>query len=142
MNDERAELVEIDPKGVARPQGETASLRMQGRQGRFAVLPSPAHLVVLRKVDGWRGLQGRPCILSGEIRSPGALCDIVGFIGHAGWKGELLVLEPASSRSLFFDQGHVVGAQSTVHSERLGEVLYRYGVLDEEEVKRCSDATA
>jgi hypothetical protein len=63
-------------------------------------------------------------------------------VGHASWKGELLVLEPSSSRSLFFDQGHVVGAQSTVQNERLGEVLYRYGVLDQEQVQRCSDATA
>ncbi len=141
MTDERAEVVEIDGKGIARPLGETASLRMQGRQGRFSVLPSPANLLVMRKVEGKKE-PVRPCILSGEIRSPGALCDIVGFVGHSSWKGELLVLEPSSSRSLFFDQGHVVGAQSTVQNERLGEVLYRYGVLDEEQVKRCSDATA
>src|SRR4051812_38268208 len=142
MADERAEWVEIDAKGVARPNGEVASLRMQGRQGRFAVLPSPAHLLVLRKVDAKKGAEARPCILSGEIRSPGTLCDLVGFVGHAGWKGEFIVLDPSSSRSLFFDQGHVVGAQSTVQSERLGEVLYRYGVLDSEQVQRCSDATA
>jgi hypothetical protein len=142
MADEREEWVEIDAKGVARPLGETAALRMQGRQGRFSVLSSPAHLLVMRKLEAKKATDARPCILSGEIRSPGFLCDIVGFVGHASWKGELLVLEPSSSRSLFFDQGHVVGAQSTVQSERLGEVLYRYGVLDEEQVQRCSDATA
>src|SRR5439155_15255118 len=128
-------------KRIARPIGDSASLRMQGRQRRLSVIPSPANLLVMRKLEGKKE-PGRPCILSGEIRSPGALCDIVGFVGHASWKGELLVLEPSSSRALFFDQGHVVGAQSTVHSERLGEVLYRYGVLDEEQLRRCSDATA
>ncbi len=142
MSDPRTELVDIDEKGIARPLGEGALLRMQGRQGRFAVLPSPPHLLVMKKLEGTRGLEGRTCILSGEIRSPGALCDIAGFVGHAGWKGELIVLEPSSSRSLFFDQGHVVGAQSTVHVERLGEVLYRYGILDQEQVRQCSDATA
>jgi hypothetical protein len=99
-------------------------------------------MLLLRKLDAKKGAEARPCILSGEIRSPGALCDIVGLVGHASWKGELLVLEPSSSRSLFLDQGHVVGAQSTVQSERLGEVLYRYGVLDHEQMQRCSDATA
>src|SRR5262245_48988216 len=142
MADDRAELVDIDAKGTTRPLGEVASLRMQKRQGRFSVLPSPAHLLVLRKLDAKKGQEARPCVLSGEIRSPGALCDIVGFVGHASWHGELLVMEPSSSRSLFFDQGHVVGAQSTVQNERLGEVLYRYGVLDREQVQRCSDATA
>src|SRR6478672_6445175 len=142
MAGERAELVEIDAKGIARPVGETASIRMQGRQGRFAILPAPPDLLLLRKASAAKGEPARACILSGEIRSPGTLCDIVGFIGHAGWHGELMVLERSSSRSLFFDQAHVVGAQSTVHSERLGEVLYRYGILDHDQVTRCSDATA
>src|SRR3954454_4856880 len=141
MAGERTDLVEIDAEGIARPVGETASLRLQGRQGRFAIQPAPSHMVVLRKVAGAKG-EGRACILSGEIRSPGALCEIIGFIGHAGWNGELMVLERASSRSLYFDQAQVVGAQSTLQSERLGEVLYRYGILDQEQMARCSDATA
>src|SRR3954470_20367768 len=142
MAGERADLVEIDAKGIARPVGETASLRLQGRQGRFAIQPAPSHMVVLRKVGAAKGPEARACMLSSEIRSPGALCDIIGFIGHAGWNGELLVLERSSSRSLYFDQAQVVGAQSTVQSERLGEVLYRYGILDQEQMTRCSDATA
>src|SRR5258705_1494877 len=54
MADEREEWVEIDAKGVARPLGETAALRMQGRQGRFSVLSSPAHLLGLRKLEAKR----------------------------------------------------------------------------------------
>src|SRR6266536_2057098 len=142
MATDRDEIVEIDRKGVARPLGETATLRMQGRQGRFAVLPAPAQLLVMRKLEGSKGLETRPCLLSGEIRSAGALCDIVSFIGHAGWNGELMVLERSSGRSLFFDQSHVVGAISTVKTERLGDVLYRYGILDQAQVARWSEATA
>ena len=142
MAKDREEVVEIDAKGMARPLGEIAALRMQGRQGRFAVLPSPPHMLVMRKLEGTKGLEARNCLLSGEIRSAGAICDIVGLIGHAGWNGELLVLDRSSGRSLFFDQSHVVGAQSTIKTERLGDVLYRYGILDREQVARCSDATA
>jgi hypothetical protein len=136
----RAELVEIDAKGVARPVGEAAA-RMQGLEGRFAIQPSPPELLVLRRVGAAGGEEERACVLSGEIRSPGTLCEIVGFISHTGWRGELKVLEHSTSRSLYFDQGQIVGAQSTVPTERLGDVLHRHGILDEEQVKRCSDAT-
>src|SRR3954467_13476665 len=98
MAGERTDLVEIDAKGIARPVGETASLRLQGRQGRFPLPPAPSHMVVLRKV-GAKGGEARACAPAGEIRSPGALCDIFGFIGHAGWNGELRVLERCASRS-------------------------------------------
>jgi len=142
MVEERDELVEIDLEGTARPIGERASVRLLGRQGRLAVLPSPAHMLVLRKVPDLKDSEARACVLSGEIRAPGALCDIVGLIGHAGYRGELLVLSPAANRSVYFDQGYVIGAQSTALGERLGEVLYRYGVLDREQVARCSELMA
>src|SRR4051794_698918 len=109
MPSARDEVVQIDAKGTARPIGENAALRMEGRAGRFSILPSPPHLVVLRRFAPKQEEEQRPCLLSGEIRSPGALRDIVGFVGHAGWRGELLILEKSSSRSLYFDQGHVVG---------------------------------
>jgi hypothetical protein len=44
-------------------------------------------------------------------------------------------------RSVFFEGGHVTSAQSDVVRERLGEVLYRYGVLTREQVTACGDAT-
>src|SRR5258708_4548860 len=139
--EDRDSLVEIDARGTARPVGATASLRMQAREGRFWMVPAPPHLIVMRQAVA-SSPETRSCRLSGEIRAPGALCDIVGFIGHGGWKGELIVLEQSASRSIYFDQGDIVGAQSTVQAERLGEVLYRYGVLSREQVSACSDATA
>jgi hypothetical protein len=138
MSGQSDSLVEIDTKGNVRPVGPSAVLRLQARAGKFEVLPAPAHMVVMRALD--TTTDSRACRLSGEIRAPGVLCDIVGFLGHGGWRGELLVVDPDSSRSVFFDEGHVVGAQSTVVGERLGEVLYRYGVLGREAVTQCSDA--
>lgn len=142
MVEEPDELVEIDLAGNAHPMGETAALRMQGRRGRLSVLPSPAHMLVMRRLEDESGSDARACVLSGETRYSGTLCDVIGLIGHAGWKGELLVLGRAANRSLYFDQGYVVGAQSTAEGERLGEVLYRYGVLDQEQLSRCSQAMA
>src|SRR4051812_25048092 len=143
MDDERLELVRVDATGTAHPVGKTASQRLRARQGAFRLMPAPAHLIVMRHVgeDGRRDDADGPIFrLSGEITVPGALCDIVALVGHAGWKGELVVFDGNTARSIFFEQGHVIGAQSSASGERIGEVLYRYGALTEADVETVSKA--
>jgi hypothetical protein len=106
-------------------------------------MPAPSHLIVMRYVgeDGKRDAEDGPVFrLAGEITAPGALCDIVALIGHAGWKGELVAFDGQNARSIFFDHANVIGATSSVEGERLGEVLYRYGALTEEQVEATSKA--
>jgi hypothetical protein len=143
MDDERLELVRVDATGTAHPVGKTASQRLRARQGAFRLMPAPQHLIVMRYVgeDGKRDADDGPVFrLSGEITALGALCDIVSLVGQAGWKGELVVFAGAQARSVFFDDGKVIGASSNVEGERLGEVLYRYGALTEEQVEAASRA--
>jgi hypothetical protein len=132
----RADLVAVDRAGNARPQGEVSTLRLQARAGFFELLPSPHDFILLRRDGGTRNVT-----MGGEVRSAGILCDVVSFIGHCGWRGELVVFQEMEHRSLWFDQGHVVGGRSSVVRERLGEVLYRHGVLTRDQVEKCSDAT-
>lgn len=80
--------------------------------------------------------------LAGEICSPGALCDIAALIAQANWKGELIVLDEAGARSIYFDAGHVVGAVTNVPDERLGETLYRFGVVTREQLDEAIHASA
>ena len=134
------DLLEVDAEGVARPVGVTAVHHLRARAGTLQVLPAPGHLTVMRQVSGPAAVDGRGCLLAGELRSPGAICDIVSFVGHAGWRGELVVMDGIASRSIYFEQGQVVGAASTVERERLGLVLYRYGILDEAQLEACSKA--
>jgi hypothetical protein len=138
--DDRDDLLRIDTTGAARPVGALALQRMQARAGSYHVLPSPAHLLMLRHARDGEEPDGRACLLAGELRAAGSLCDVVSFIGHASYRGELVVLDRTASRSIFFDQGQVIGAHSSDRKERLGEVLYRYGILSEEQIAECSRA--
>jgi hypothetical protein len=139
---DKDDLVEVASDGTVRPVGDRAALRLQARPGAFAVMPSPPHIVFMKSAGAGPGPEPRACMLSGELRSAGALCDVLSFVGHAGWRGEFVVHEADSVRSIFFDQGDVVGATSTVVRERLGEVLYGHGLLSREQLTKCSDATA
>jgi hypothetical protein len=71
--------------------------------------------------------------LAGEITRPGALCDIMAMLAQTGWRGELFVVEGELKRSLFFDQGNILGVSTSAETEHLGAVMYRYGALAKEE---------
>lgn len=133
------DVAEIGPDGAIKICGPSALLRLQAKAGAYHVLPSPDELLLWKRA-GQVGT--RPCLVCGEISAPGILCDVLSFVGHTGWRGELVLHDGTSMRSLFFEEGHVVGAQSTVVRERLGEVLYRYGALSREQVAACGDALA
>jgi hypothetical protein len=141
MSDARDDIVRIDANGDARPVGETARIRMQGREGSFRVLPSPPHLVLLRR-DAATALDSRACLLSGEVNAPGVLCDVASFLGQTAKKGELVVFDPGATRSVYFEGGYVVAARSSVIGERLGESLLKLGVLDGKQLNACREATA
>jgi hypothetical protein len=141
MAEGRDDLIRIDVSGVAHPVGETARVRLQGRTGMFHVLPSPSHLLLLRQAAG-DGAPPRVCLLSGEITAAGALCDVASFLGSTPHKGELVVLDAGASRSVYLDAGYVVGARSSLSSERLGEVLYAHGALDDRQLAACQELSA
>ena len=95
----------IDATGTVHPLGRLASQQLRARAGEWRLLAAPAEIVVaVRAGDG-----SRPLRLAGEVRSPGALCDVVAMIAQGSWGGELVVHDGDSVRSIYFDRGHVIG---------------------------------
>ncbi|HTQ02937.1 MAG TPA: DUF4388 domain-containing protein [Polyangiaceae bacterium] len=132
MKEGRDELVRIDGRGEAHPIGAVAGQRMRARTGAFRVLPSPKHVVFMRYTgeDGRRDADDGAIVrIAGEVTAPGAICDVLALLGQTGWRGELVVENDDRVRSIFFENGNVVGAHTNVEDERLGSVLYRYGAL-------------
>ncbi len=145
-----AEDLRIDGTGTVHPVGRTAGQQLRARAGEWRLVPSPTEVVLaLRAGEGTRALR-----LAGEVRTPGALCDVVATVAQGGWGGELVVFEEEESspqrgvdalvRSIFFESGNVVGASSNVPRERLGEILWRFGVITRDELQqivRTADQT-
>ena len=144
MKEARDELVRIDGRGEAHPIGAVASQRMRAHAGAFRVLPSPKHVVFMRYTgeDGRRDAEDGAIVrIAGEVTAPGALCDIIALLGQTGWRGELVVEHDDAVRSVFFESGNVVGANTNVADERIGAVLYRYGAIDASQRDRALEAT-
>jgi hypothetical protein len=121
----RADLLRVDSTGTIHSVGRTASQEMRARAGEWRLLPGPKDVCILRP----EGREVAGLKMAGEIRTPGAICDVVALAAQSSWTGEIVVLEAESQRSIFLDGGAVVGATTNVGSERLGETLYRFGVI-------------
>lgn len=143
MSDKRDELIRIDNQGVAHPIGVVASQRMRPHEGTYRLLPSPAHVIMMRytgedgQVDAGDGAIVR---IAGEIAAPGTICDILALLAQTGWRGILSVHQGPITREIYLDQGSVLGVKSGDPEERLGRVMYRYGHISEEDLVGLEEA--
>ncbi len=120
----------VDSTGTVHPLGRDASQALRARVGEWSLLRSPPEVVFAVRA----GESARTLRLAGEVRAPGALCDVVSLVAQAGWGGELVVLQEEASRSIFFESGQVVSATTTVRAEKLGEILWRFGAITRDQL--------
>lgn len=137
---DRDDLLRVDGTGTVHPVGRGASQLLRPRAGEWRLIPSPRELIIARSTS--KGAGGDAVLkLAGEIRSPGALCDIVALASQSQWSGELVVLSEPGTRSFFFERGTVIGATTDVTDERLGETLYRFGLIGRTELEKIIAAS-
>jgi hypothetical protein len=55
--------------------------------------------------------------------------EILNFINSARWSGALALINDEARKSIYFKAGDVRMATSNLEIERVGEILYRYGVV-------------
>jgi hypothetical protein len=135
---DRDDLLRVDSTGAVHPVGRAASQQLRAKAGEWRLIAAPKELIVARSI-AWGDAVLK---LAGEIRTPGALSDIVALASQSGWRGELIVLSEAGNRSFYFDSGTIIAATTTVPDERLGETLYRFGVITREQLETIVRATA
>lgn len=135
---DRDDLLRVDTTGAVHPVGRVASQQLRSRAGEWRLLASPKELIIARAMSGGDAVLK----LAGEIRTPGALSDIVALASQSGWRGELVVITDAGNRSFYFDGGMVIGASTTVPDERLGETLYRFGEVTRDQLDTIVRASA
>ena len=128
---DRDDFLRVDSTGAVHPVGRAASQQLRSKAGEWRLIASPKELILARSTTGGDAVLK----LAGEIRSPGALCDIVALASQSGWRGELIVLTEAGNRTFFFDAGTIIAATTTVPEERLGETLWRFGVITREQLE-------
>ena len=129
---DRDDLLRVDVTGTVHPVGRAASQELRARTGEWRLSPAVDGVVLMRRPS--KTGTAPTLRLAGEIKTPGALCDIIALVAQSNWRGELIAIEEQKTRSIYFDGGLVVGAQTNVPAERLGETLFRFGVVTREQL--------
>jgi hypothetical protein len=135
---ERRDLARIHATGQIEPLEADATRELGHREGTYRVLPAPRGIVLMRGVEPNSVGAIR---LAGELNAPGAVCDVFMILSQMGWRGQLVLTDGAATRSIFFEKGNVLGAQTNVEEERLGAVMYRYGVLSKDDLAKVAAHT-
>jgi hypothetical protein len=141
-------IVTIDPDGrLATEPG--AALRLKPHVGRFKVVPTTGELIILQRVANDPNSRDASALvtpgrvaLAGEIDGVGGLVDVINFIHNNAWSGQLSVHDGATRKTLYFRRGDVRTAASNVSEDRLGSILYRYGIISDEMLKEAVKHTA
>jgi hypothetical protein len=114
----------IDATGTAHPVGRDASSVLRERAGEWHVLVMPKEVLLAVPAGDRRYVRW-----AGELHTPGALSDVVTLAAQAGWRGELVLTTDTGVRSIYFDGGNVLAVHTSVPAERLGEIMFRFGVV-------------
>jgi len=76
--------------------------------------------------------------LAGEIRQSAQLSDVVAWLAQSGRSGTLIVTTNEGVRALAIENGALLGAYTSVLSERIGELLQRTARVSSEEIDEAS----
>ncbi|HJK93139.1 MAG TPA: DUF4388 domain-containing protein [Polyangiaceae bacterium LLY-WYZ-15_(1-7)] len=130
-SDGDAPEVQVRPDGSVQPD-DAARETLGRRAGRFGLVVDLHGLLVLR------GEHAPRVQMAGEILNRMTVMEVVNVIATSNWRGRLHIVGPENSRSLELDQGALKGARSDASADRLGEVLFRAGVLTREQVREIA----
>jgi hypothetical protein len=118
----------VQPDGTLRVVGRGAERRLRDRAGEYTIVADVPGLLLLQREGG--DDPGAKVLMAGQILHGMTVMEIINLIATANWRGELHVIGGDAERILTFDGAALKNAQSTHPHDRLGEVLYRLGVLD------------
>ncbi len=123
--------IEITREGLFEPDGE-AKIHLRPSAGSYDLVVTGPQLIVLRST-GQARVQ-----MAGEILTRMSVMEMINIIATSNWIGELHVHSADANRVLAFDKGALKGASSNASDDRLGEVLYRAGVLSREQIEELA----
>lgn len=137
-DDERRLIVELLPDGRMRAPEQATRDILRDRLRRAEVLPTGHGWAVLRSVGPSEVADEkaqREVVAAGTMDESGlSVIDFIGFLASGYQTGVLSVTTGDAERSIYFHNGDVVWASSSLEEDRLGELLVTRGKIDRQQL--------
>ena len=131
---EPTDLVLVDADGSLHAAGRSAERWLREHPGRYRLVVAADGLMVLHGERRATPATGPRTLMAGEILTGTTVLELINIIANASWRGDLRVFSGGHVRTLSFERGAVKNAHSDHPDDRLGEVLFRLGVLTRAEL--------
>lgn len=122
---EPTDRILVTGDGTVRVAGKNLERRLRDRAGSYELVVDSPGMLLLRRAGATAKV-----LMAGEIVSRMTIMEVINIIATANWRGELTIYAAGGNQTLTFDQGALKAAQSDLVEHRLGEVLFRAGLLD------------
>ncbi len=129
--------IEVDGQGRIACSDRRILKHLAGRAGKWRPVPTPDELLIFKRIgpgeqdvsqDSVERRIGR-VVFSGVIERSGDIVDVLTFIYSNKKSGVLVVLNEETKKTIFFQNGDLRMATSNLPEDRIGAVLYRYGLV-------------
>ena len=125
---EPTDLVVVEPDGSVHAPGRGADRRLRDRAGRYRLAVDATGLLILRREPG-EDVPAERVLMAGEIVSRTSMLELMNIVATVNWRGDMHVFTPDAHRVLGVDKGSIKHGNSNHADDRLGQVLYRNGIL-------------
>jgi len=128
----------VDDAGRVTVVGDELRRQLAGRAGFYAPLPSDPSMLHFQRLTPAPALDELkdPIVLQGDIAGMGSTIEVINFVTSSKMSGSLVFIQQTSRKCVYLKSGEIRGAASNQLDDRLGEVMYRYGVMSRDELDR------
>lgn len=129
--------IQIDVTGQVQPLGARLQKWLGRRAGRWQIIPTAENLLVFSRLGDARAKEGRTAVvqITGSLQAMGGAADIITFLGNTKRSGALVVLSGPVKKTIFLEDGDVRMATSNQPEDRLGALLFRFGMVTHEQLE-------
>jgi hypothetical protein len=128
----------IEADGLMKPMNARLGRWLAKRSGHWKLIPTAENLLVFSRLgsDG-SGTESNTGDLqfTGSAAAMGGLMDMITFLSTTKRTGALVMLSGDVKKTLFFTEGDVRMATSNVPDDRLGALMYRFGLVTRDQLR-------
>ncbi len=133
--------VQIDKDGRIHPQNARLQRWLAKRTGLWQLVPTAENLLVFSRLTssprGSSAARAGQLQFTGSLDAMGGVMDVITFLNNTKRTGALVVLSDRIKKTLFFEEGDVRMATSNIPEDRLGALLFRFGMVTHEQLEEA-----
>ncbi len=132
---ERNPVIHVSVKGKIQLKDEADAKTLSHFAGDWSLGPSTSYMLLFERKQADTPVETSEASFLGKVLfagvvEEGSLLEFFNFLGENNRSGVLVIVSEGVKKSVFFKEGQIRYATSTDPDDRLGNVLFRYGMVD------------